>query len=265
MGSVLTNVVAGLLRYALAGVTGWMISKGIASPEDVEFLIAGLATTLFLVGSAFWVKYRDKLRVLTALQLPQHSTEADLKAAVKIGNTAKPKILGVLLLCAAMSAGVGCASSGTFVDLAPTAEEQAAARADATKAAYALKAGTNAVRELGHNLDQLPLPLEAKNRLDCAITKAMGTSVQATPAVVEACGAVPLADSSPLTLAAEGMRAVASCASLSSTLRVARAVVDPIIAELMASDQIAVRLLGTSLSATLAIVVNPNDSACAEV
>lgn len=111
MQSLLTSILMGLLRYVLAGVTGWMITNSIATEEQTMQLIAGLAGAIVLVVSLVWVKYRDRVLVLTALKLPARSTPTDLVDEVAHGRPETPKMLGVLLAIAvASSLSIGCAS-----------------------------------------------------------------------------------------------------------------------------------------------------------
>lgn len=87
MGEVILSVLAGLLRYALSGVTAWLIANGIATEGQIAKLITGLATGLGLVLWLVWQKYRERVRLLTALAMPKGTTLEDLKKRIAIGET----------------------------------------------------------------------------------------------------------------------------------------------------------------------------------
>lgn len=112
MGTVIRSVLTGLLRYVLFAVSAWAVNKGIATQEEVELLISGLAGLLLVFGSLVWVKYRDRVKLLTALQLPRGSSERDVDHEIAAGGGVKPGTgAGVVLLAAAIGSGVllsGC-------------------------------------------------------------------------------------------------------------------------------------------------------------
>ncbi len=87
MGEVIVSVLAGLLRYALAGVVTWAITNGIATEEQTTKLIAALASGIGLVGWLIYRKYKDRVMVLTALAQPKGTTMEDLKKKIAIKET----------------------------------------------------------------------------------------------------------------------------------------------------------------------------------
>jgi hypothetical protein len=260
MQSLLTSVLMGLLRYILAGITGWMITNGIADEQQIGQLIAGLAGALILIGSLWWVKYRDRVLVLTALKMPPRSTPEDLAAAVKLPDPTRN--LGVLLaigLGAALLAG--CATGRTVIDPSPDAASVTATQREALRATEGLKTGLQVTRQLGADLPQLGLPAAEARALDCAILRATGTSTPASAAVVSACGPVALAPDAPIARALDGLKAVTSCPGLQSTLATVRPFTTPLLDRLDQSSSAAVRVIGASLRLSFA-VLTPGGVSC---
>jgi len=72
-----------LTRFALAGVVGWLVNKGVIDGSlGEELLLAAVIGIPTLIWS-LWQKYKDRLKFVTALNLPAHSTEDDVKAVIK--------------------------------------------------------------------------------------------------------------------------------------------------------------------------------------
>lgn len=88
MGAVLMDILAGLLRYVLAGVISWLITNGIATEAQTTQVIAGLASAIALVGWMVWNKYRARVKLLTALTTPKGTTVDELKGLIARGVTA---------------------------------------------------------------------------------------------------------------------------------------------------------------------------------
>jgi hypothetical protein len=88
MTTLITSILMGLLRYLLAGVVFWMVENGIATEGQTEQLIAGIAGGVVMLGWLVWVKYKDRLSIVTALAMPEGTTVNHLKAQIKSGATA---------------------------------------------------------------------------------------------------------------------------------------------------------------------------------
>jgi hypothetical protein len=85
MSELTQKILGGLVRTALAGVTGWLINKGIINSGDVATLISGITVGLITVAWTVYQKYGSHLQLLTALASPAGTTVAQVKAAVASG------------------------------------------------------------------------------------------------------------------------------------------------------------------------------------
>ncbi len=76
-----------ILRWGLGLVAGFFVSKGVWSDADAATYVTAIVTGILTLGWSLWNKYKDRIHVLTALTLPEGSTENELKAQVKAGAT----------------------------------------------------------------------------------------------------------------------------------------------------------------------------------
>lgn len=79
------QILATFIRWALALVAGWLISKGIVSQEQIDSwmpeLVAGIVAALVPLLWALWTRIAHRVGFLVALDLPSGSTQADVKDA----------------------------------------------------------------------------------------------------------------------------------------------------------------------------------------
>lgn len=124
MTNVVGSILMGLLRYVLAGVVAWLINNGIATEEQTNELLAGLAGAIILVAWLVYVKLRDHWSILQALELKAGSSLEDLKTALQ-DSKARSMVWFLPLLLSASIAGMSCASWGSRIDPAePVVVEQ---------------------------------------------------------------------------------------------------------------------------------------------
>lgn len=74
MPELLKAAIGSVVRFALSSVAGWMISKGVLTPEQVDYLIAGIATGVIALVWSLWAKYRGRLKLAVALESPANSS-----------------------------------------------------------------------------------------------------------------------------------------------------------------------------------------------
>lgn len=82
---VLVSVLGGLLRMLGAGLSLWLVEKGIATPEQVELAIVGLAG---FIGAVIWMwmnKAKARVELLTGLTAQPGTTVNELKDQIKAG------------------------------------------------------------------------------------------------------------------------------------------------------------------------------------
>jgi len=202
MGEVIKSILAGLLRYALAGVFAWMIDKGIATPDQVGILLTGLSGFLALIVWMAWNKIKARVEVLTALTAQPGTSMNELKDQIRTGasvpaatsNDASPRVvksdgyvrpridvwLLPLLLTGAML-GTGCASMGGTVTPNPTVDQAQAVRDTAAPIVDAMTTGAQVVVEAGRTADQMQqaglITVTERKALDRAIIAFEGKAI----------------------------------------------------------------------------------------
>ena len=100
---LLKSYLTGLIRYLLMGVAGWLVANGIATPEQNEQAIGGIVLGIVMLGTLLWVKYKDRILLLTAASAPAGTSIAEAKDLAKTPeappvttpDTASPKPLPV--------------------------------------------------------------------------------------------------------------------------------------------------------------------------
>ena len=88
MNPIFQAALGSLLRWALAVGAGWLVQRGIwTEAEALTYVSAAVLAVLSLLWS-LWQKYRQRIKFLTALELPKGSTEGTVAATIAIGEGA---------------------------------------------------------------------------------------------------------------------------------------------------------------------------------
>jgi len=180
---VIKSILAGLVRYALASFITWMITNGIATQAQTEYLVGWIVAGLILIGWMAWHKIKSHVKVLTALALPKGTTVDELQAVIKSGvtvdastpkdtmpvlvkpdNYVTPRMWFLPLLLAASIGVTGCLPKNppAVVNPAPTEQqiqavrEQAAVLATATREASALAVEARRLAQRAYEAGAIP-------------------------------------------------------------------------------------------------------------
>jgi len=105
---LVTQILGGLIRLALASVFTWLISKGVIAETDIEAIVAGITGLAVVAGWTAWQKIRAWEWLQAALDLPAGSTVDDVHEAS--GRGAYPPPLPAIVALAVLSMAVACAS-----------------------------------------------------------------------------------------------------------------------------------------------------------
>ncbi len=87
MGNPMVSAILGsLVRWALAFVGGYLVSKGVwtqdQSAEYSEYLVAAITAAIVSLAWSVYQKYRTRIVVQTALDMPKGSSERQLAATL---------------------------------------------------------------------------------------------------------------------------------------------------------------------------------------
>ena len=77
------NLIASLLRFALAAVGTWFVTNNIGTQGQWEFLITGIALLLVNAASILYAKYKTRLHFLAALNSRPGTPEDVVRAEAK--------------------------------------------------------------------------------------------------------------------------------------------------------------------------------------
>lgn len=89
MRELLLPIIGSFVRWGLAILGGFLMAKGVWTPEQADKFIPALASGLSLaivaIGLSIWAKYKDRVSFLAALASPSGTTENGVKALIKSG------------------------------------------------------------------------------------------------------------------------------------------------------------------------------------
>lgn len=91
MNPMLREFLGAVLRWSLQGIFTSMVTKGILTPEQGEYMLIGLVGSLCTLFWILWVKYSQRLKILTALAAPKGTTERTLEQKIRIGDVPSVK------------------------------------------------------------------------------------------------------------------------------------------------------------------------------
>jgi hypothetical protein len=87
MNPLVAEFLGAVLRWTLQGVFVFLAAQGIITPEQGEKMIVGLIGSLITLAWVLWVKYGQRLKILTSLAAPKGTTEKAVESMIKQGET----------------------------------------------------------------------------------------------------------------------------------------------------------------------------------
>ena len=91
MNPLIQSALGSILRYLLMIAATYLVKHGIWTASAAEGYVEAAVLALLALGWSWWKIHRNQIKLLTALSMPQGSTENDVKAAVASG--AAPSVL----------------------------------------------------------------------------------------------------------------------------------------------------------------------------
>jgi hypothetical protein len=88
MNPLLQSALGSILRLFLASLAGWFVQKGVWTADAANEYAAAGAIALLTVGWSLWIKYKNRIKFLTALESPAGTPEKVIEAKIKTGQGA---------------------------------------------------------------------------------------------------------------------------------------------------------------------------------
>lgn len=88
MSPLLQAALASILRKGLTVLATFLVTHGIWTHGEATEYVAGLTLFLLSIGWSAWKTYKDRLKFLTALQVPAGTSEATVNRLVGTGTGA---------------------------------------------------------------------------------------------------------------------------------------------------------------------------------
>ena len=86
MNPILQAALGSILRYGLMILATFLVKHGVWTASAAERYVEAAVVALLALGWSWWKIHGNRIKVLTALTMPQGSTENDLKEQVKTGE-----------------------------------------------------------------------------------------------------------------------------------------------------------------------------------
>lgn len=86
MNPLVSQFLTAVFRWALQGVFVFFVAKGILTQDQGEAMLIGLVGSLATLAWVLWVKYRDRLKLLTGLASPAGTTQAQVEQKIADGQ-----------------------------------------------------------------------------------------------------------------------------------------------------------------------------------
>ncbi|HWQ32534.1 MAG TPA: hypothetical protein VNQ79_06605 [Blastocatellia bacterium] len=104
------SVIGSLVRWALAGLFGWLVARGVLTPDQTEALTAAAIVGASALAWSVWQKYRSLVLLKIALDLPANSTLERAKEEARAAASAKnlALLLALALLLPSVLSLTGC-------------------------------------------------------------------------------------------------------------------------------------------------------------
>lgn len=92
MNPLASEALGAILRWALTGLAGWFVSHGIWTADDAAKYVAAAAIGILTLGWSLWAKYRNRLKLVTALSEPAGATEHDVEYRIAWRRATVPSV-----------------------------------------------------------------------------------------------------------------------------------------------------------------------------
>ena len=82
MNPILQAALGSIIRWALAILVGYMVKHGIWEDTEAKTYVAAGTIAILTLGWSLWQKYHSRIKILTALTMPEGSTENELNTQI---------------------------------------------------------------------------------------------------------------------------------------------------------------------------------------
>ena len=86
MNPIAQSAIGSILRYGLMILATYLVKHGIWSESAAEGYVEAAVVALLALAWSWWKIHGNRIKILTALTMPQGSTEDDLKVQVATGS-----------------------------------------------------------------------------------------------------------------------------------------------------------------------------------
>lgn len=85
MNPMLQEALGSIIRFALAYVAGELVDRGIWTSSNAAMYVTAATMGILSIGWSLWIKYKNRIKLLTALTMPPGTSEDELHAQIRAG------------------------------------------------------------------------------------------------------------------------------------------------------------------------------------
>jgi hypothetical protein len=86
MNPALVDAIGAIIRWALSGVFGYLVSQGAITNDQSSLIAAALATGIVTLGWSLWTNWRKRQKLVTALASPKPVSEKQVEQMIEQGQ-----------------------------------------------------------------------------------------------------------------------------------------------------------------------------------
>ena len=103
MYQLIVIMLGSLFRMLLLAAFGALVERGVWNQDQIGQIAAGLAGLVVVGGYALWNHYKNRIKFLTALEMPPGTTEAHINEKLSATDATKQAVAGLGLFTGAMN------------------------------------------------------------------------------------------------------------------------------------------------------------------
>jgi hypothetical protein len=83
MNPLLQQALGSIVRFSLAGVFGYLVTKGIWTETEAAEYLGAAVLAILTIGWAIYQKYGSRLKLVTAMAMTEPATEKQIETTIK--------------------------------------------------------------------------------------------------------------------------------------------------------------------------------------
>lgn len=86
MNPLLQGFLTRVLQFALAGLFGWLVQKGVLTDAESQTYMTAAIAGIIALAWMLWEKYKDRLKLTTAMATQRPVSERQVEMLIQMGQ-----------------------------------------------------------------------------------------------------------------------------------------------------------------------------------